>query len=195
MTATIAFINSKGGVGKTTSAVYVGEYLAQTSSVEIVDTDPQASATDWADRAAEIGEPLRSTLRVANVRSLARPASDQCDYIVLDTPPGNAAMIDAAIDAADLIVVPTRPSSIDVARVWETLRTTAAKPTAVLLVSVVLNTRSLADARAALEGEGIAVFDTVIPQREAIKSAFGHRPDRFYGYDDVVSELRTEMGI
>ena len=194
MPTTIAFINSKGGVGKTTSAVHVAECLALNSSVELVDADPQGSATDWAERSVEDGQPLRSSQRVANLRTLAKNSGNS-DYVVVDTPPGNAGIIDAAISAADLIIVPTRPSAIDVARVWETLRTTASKPTAVLLVSVVLNTRSLADARAALIEEGIAVFDTVIPQREAIKGAFGHRPDRFYGYDDVVAELQKEMGI
>ena len=194
MPTTLAFVNSKGGVGKTTSAVHVAECLALRSSVELVDADPQGSATDWAERAAEDGYPLKSSQRVANLKTLSK-ASGQSEYVVVDTPPGNAGVIDAAISAADLIIVPTRPSAIDVARVWETLRTTASKPTAVLLVSVVLNTRSLADAKAALVDEGVAVFDTVIPQREAIKSAFGRRPERFYGYDDVVSELRKEMGI
>ncbi len=40
----IAVANLKGGVGKTTSAVYLGHLYAARESTVLLDTDPQGSA-------------------------------------------------------------------------------------------------------------------------------------------------------
>lgn len=76
------------------------------------------------------------------------------ELTIVDTPPGTAQVIQEAIDVADLVIVPTGVSPLDVRRVWPTLEITAHRPTAVLLTGVDLRTRLAEEVRALLEGEG-----------------------------------------
>ena len=47
----VAFLNHKGGVGKTTLALHVaGAWAAQGKRIVVVDTDWQGSALDWSEQ-------------------------------------------------------------------------------------------------------------------------------------------------
>ena len=45
---------------------------------------------------------------------LRQARADRADYVVVDTPPNASATIDAAIRAADLAVIPIRPTPFDI---------------------------------------------------------------------------------
>jgi len=45
-----AVVNTKGGVGKTTTAVHLATLLARQGPTLLIDADPQASAASWAAR-------------------------------------------------------------------------------------------------------------------------------------------------
>lgn len=114
----IAFLNQKGGVGKTTLATQVaGELAARSSSVIVVDADPQGSALDWAQRRHQKG--LR---RAFGVVGLARETLHVevpqlalgVDHVIIDGPPRATALTRSAMRAADVIVIPVQPSPYDV---------------------------------------------------------------------------------
>jgi chromosome partitioning protein len=98
-------------------------------------------------------------------------------------------LIDAAIDAASVVLVPTGASPLDLMRAWPTLQVTAHRPTAVLLTQVMLNSKLATEARAALEDEGVAVIATPILRREHVRQAFAATPRDLVGYNDVLGEL------
>jgi chromosome partitioning protein len=67
---TVALLNQKGGVGKTTLALHLaGEWALQGRRVTFIDADPQGSALDWSQQRAR-----ESLARLFRVVGLARDA-------------------------------------------------------------------------------------------------------------------------
>lgn len=189
----IGIINSKGGVGKTTTAINLATVFAnQGKDVLVLDMDPQGSASDWADRATDSGTPLPFSVESTNIKRLPRIASSR-EFVIIDTPPGDPAIMDAAIAASDFIIVPVQSSPIELVRVSETLPSLASTPHGVLLTSARFGTRQLEETIEGLNHQGISTFDTKIPIREGIRAAFGSVPTRFEGYDFLAKEIMEAM--
>lgn len=192
----IVVTNTKGGVGKTTTALYLACALAiRGKSVEVWDADPQGSATEWALRAQDTAEDLPCPVVSMNAVQLRR-ATPSADFTLIDTAPGDWKGIDTALDQADVAILPCAPSGLDLDRLWETERVASQKcPSYVLLTQVDRRTRSFDAALAALEGQGVGYFETTIPSREAIRQSYGHRPapSALHGYEHVITELLEAM--
>lgn len=186
--------NLKGGTGKTTSAIFLATALTRKDCrVRVLDGDPQGSATDWAILAEDAGAPLPFLVEPANARSITRLTKDSDEWVIIDCPPGDTRIIDAALQMVDLIIVPTRPSTIEVERMWTTVELSNTVPVTVLLTSVIANTKSLEALREALSESGVNYFTVGIPQREAIKNNYGEVVgENLHGYAAVAKQLLQE---
>jgi chromosome partitioning protein len=179
----ITVANLKGGVGKTTSAVYLAEEAERRGrKTLLVDADSQGSAMRWADTAADEGDGLRAVTVALPTPDLARrldAIASGYDQVIIDTPPGDLRIVQAAVRMADLVVVPCQPTLLDLDRVQATLDVAigAGRPAVVLLTRTRSGTRSLADIRGALDGADLPVLSTCIPLREAVAAAFGTSPN------------------
>src|SRR5699024_4235711 len=127
----VAYLNTKGGVGKTTSSLMTAEAALRAGfSASVLDADPQGSASEWAERAISNGTPLKFLVEDANRATLARKSdSADVDYLFIDTAPSDPAVIQIAADIADLVIIPTRstPGDLDRAiQTYETIRGAAA---------------------------------------------------------------------
>jgi chromosome partitioning protein len=187
----VTVAHQKGGVGKTTTSVFLAHALAEATGTRcaLIDADPHASASLWAQRAAESGHPW-------SVPVLAQPTSKLnvlvpgASNVVIDTPPADLDIFTAAIGVADLVLVPTSASALDLFRVHVTVDAAAhsGKPVAVLLTRT-RRTRSVAMAEESLRSAGVRVLRTHIALREALAMAFGQPVRQLHGYDLATAEL------
>lgn len=119
---TIAFVTQKGGSGKSTLCIDLAVAAQEAgASVCILEMDRQATISSWAE-VRRSGPPeviAVDTTDITDMRS--RLAAFGCDYAFIDTPGAIGAETLAAIRAADICVVPARPTFTDLRAIRSTL--------------------------------------------------------------------------
>src|SRR5919206_3146880 len=112
----IAVVNQKGGCGKTTIATNLAALFASEGrEVLLVDADPeQRSAMNWcADRPEHLPRVHSSSLPARNLRKDAEAIRQKWEMVIID---GGARVTEhahAAVAAADWLIIPVRPSKVD----------------------------------------------------------------------------------
>jgi chromosome partitioning protein len=111
----ITLAAQKGGCGKSALAISCAALAAKNSRVLVLDLDPQGTAYQW-QSGRNGGPPEVHTIRsVAELESaLSNLASDSYDFVFIDTPGRDEPSEAAAIRAADLTLIPCRPTMADV---------------------------------------------------------------------------------
>jgi chromosome partitioning protein len=183
--------NLKGGVGKTTTAVYLAAVAVEAGydPVVLIDADRQASSAEWLEERPIEGVEV---LEAPSERTLARAMSRHDGVGIVDTPPGDERLVQSAIAAADAVVIPTRAGGVEFARVVVTLGMIPAKtPRGVVISAARLGTNDLEETIAWWRSEKVPIWG-VIPERVGIAAGPEARLYR-QGLDHYAGVLRRAL--
>jgi chromosome partitioning protein len=191
----------KGGVGKSTSALFLAEGLSREGrKVLVVDADPQGTILEWEASAEASGAPLSVTVEGLPSAVLLRrrlPAlAEGYDDVIIDCPNRDVGIIGEAISASSLVLVPCPPGVEELRRGRAGIALAKQASTRARLLITLLDTRTTL-AREVTEvidaDDTLSRFTTLIRRRAAIAETVGAtRPENLYDYETLATELMKE---
>lgn len=118
----ISFATSKGGAGKTTSAIILGTELAEATDVIIIDADPAKRLTRWSTLA-----PLPPRLHVITsageraIQDEIAEAQRRATFVLIDLEGSASRLTSFAISESDLVIIPSGEEQQDADAAIDTL--------------------------------------------------------------------------
>ena len=118
----VAFVNSKGGVGKSTIAVhYAVAERERGRRVALIDSDVQESSTRWLKELAD-GISVYRLPTPDDVLEEAPKLKEQYDLVIADGPAGLSEVTRAILLRADVALLPCGPSTMDLRPAKDSMR-------------------------------------------------------------------------
>lgn len=119
----ITFASSKGGAGKTTSAIVLATTLCREHKVVVIDADPAKRLIGWSEKGPL---PLRLTVIASRgekyIHNEIDEAKEAADYVIIDLE-GAATRLNAyAMGESDLVIIPMGDEQQDAEGAIETIQ-------------------------------------------------------------------------
>lgn len=180
---TIVVASAKGGVGKTTIAATLAvEASRRGQRVAIADLDPLQCLARWHDSRRRLNDvtPVALVQDVSTGEQAVRSARRRgdIDWLIIDTAPGPAGRVQSAFKIADVVVIPVRPSPLDVQCLDAVLDLAeiAEVRHVVVLNGATSGSPLVRGARAYLDGRSIDAWERELPGDETFAVAMidGH---------------------
>lgn len=181
---TISFASSKGGAGKSTSAVLLATELAQRgASVTIIDADPNQPVMRWSKKPGKpktltvIGGVTEETL-MDTIDKAARKTA----FVIVDLEGTASVMVAHAMTRSDLVIIPTKGSELDGVEAAKVIQFIGRQeraynrkiPFAVLFTQTnpAVRPRTLKSLEADMLNQHIPVLATALHERDAYRAIF-----------------------
>lgn len=192
----------KGGIGKSTTAIYLAHvWAAMGLNVLVIDADPKSGTSrKWNRRAQERGHKLPFTVKThpsedLEERILEEGWHQEFDLIIIDTGGDNDRILQAAYRIADYMLLTASPSPVDLDTLADSARTAIGKdqgarevPASVLLTGV-KSERMAEDAKREMRKAGIPVLSNVVKHRTAYQLSYTESVKGLHDYPAVQHEL------
>jgi chromosome partitioning protein len=209
---TISFASSKGGAGKSTSAVLLATELAQRgTTVTIIDADPNQPVLRWSRKPSKpetltvIGGVSEETLIDAIDEAALATA-----FVIVDLEGTASVMVAHAMTRSDLVIIPTKGSELDGIEAAKVIQFIGRQervynrkiPFAVLFTQTnpAVRPRTLKSLEADMLKQGIPVLATALHERDAYRAIFsfggtlsGLRPDLVRNIPAALGNAREFM--
>lgn len=169
----VALVSQKGGSGKTTTAVNLAVAAHEAGSTAlVVDLDLQASATEWFRARADKSLIVLPTHPAGLAGVLENAREQRADFVFIDTAAKTESDTVSAVEAADVVLVPCRPTIVDLRAVQNTIRICRfrEKVPHVVLTQTEPQGTLTDEARASLAKAGV----DVLPETLGRRVAFSH---------------------
>lgn len=179
-----AVVNTKGGVGKTTTAVHLAVMLARQGKTLLIDGDPQASAASWAawrrDNPQYEPSPTTTCLAGKAILSEGKQLASGFEHVVVDAGGRDSIGLRSALLLASRAIIPVGASNLDAAAMTDLLEVVElAKDynpdldVRVLLTRVDPRTKDAAEMLEFLAEQKLTVLPTKVCERVAFRRAIG----------------------
>jgi len=167
--------NRKGGAGKSTCAAHIAyEAVKCGLKVILIDMDPQKTLETWWQKREEENPFLVDTSAAELFDMLEKLAQKKFDLCIIDTPGDASINASTGIKAADLILIPSKPTPPDLAAIGRTISLVEEnkKNFAFVITQGIVRTKAAMQAASVLSQFG-AVAPSVISNRTSYANAMG----------------------
>lgn len=208
--ATIVFASSKGGVGKTTSALVLATTLAEQATVTLIDADPNWPMANWLARATEGGE-VPEKLKIVhgtkgepidedNILDFIKTADAESQFVIVDLAGVGSMMAGYAIGLADLVIAPMGASQVEADESSKILKVIQRQeissnrriPFRALFTRspAAIRTRNMDLIQKEMKDAGLKAFENHLHDREAYRTIFTYGATlRSEGLENLVSSV------
>jgi chromosome partitioning protein len=179
----IVFASSKGGVGKTTTALALASVLTHHgAATTLIDADPNAPLALWASRFSG-GVPKHLTVKTAFRTDVAEVIDDATDpYVIVDLEGSRNDEVSVAIGRADLVLIPMKGNQLDADEAVNVIKVIRRQetifrrpiPFRVFLtqISPVIMDKGMREICAQMRENSIPMLTTAVVERSAFKAPF-----------------------
>jgi chromosome partitioning protein len=181
-----AIVNTKGGVGKTTTAVHLATYLSRSARALLIDGDPQESAATWAAWRREAlkdknyPSPTTICLRGKAIYDEGKSLSNGFKHTVVDAGGRDAPGLRNALLLAELAIIPIGASNLDAAAMTDLLEVidlakdyNSDLKVAILLTRIDPRTKDTKDMMTFLTESNLSVLKAHVCERVAFRRTIG----------------------
>lgn len=202
----IVLCSTKGGVGKSTTALVLAQvYAAAGSSVTLIDADPNQPLATWAARFRDtVPEKLKviGGIDEESIVDAIDSAAEQHPFVIVDLEGSANLTASYAISRADMVLIPMRGKQLDADQAGRVIALIERESKAfrrkidyrvVFSMTTALQSKEQRHIRTSLEEKGIPILPAAMMERAAFSAMFQLGGTIFDLTDDDVSNPKAAL--